>query len=390
MSDHWQEVTLEEACFGKGQYGFTASASLEASGPHLLRTTDITGRSVEWATVPRCEMAENEMRKYLLGDGDILICRMGSVGVSAFIESAPESVFASYLVRFKPNPDIVLPKYLGYILQSDMWWDYVEAVQSGTVQPTLNAAVMAGFTLRVPSVAQQADTVALLSAVDARLNALQRVQATLGDMVLAECEASVEDRSGIDTISLSKATRLVNGGAYTKDATGTGRMVIRIKELNSGPSESTVYNDITVPPEKTAFPGDVLFAWSGSLGVWRWFADEAIVNQHIFKVLPGEHQVWLSWFHILSELEAFRDIAAGKATTMGHITKDHLDRAQVPAFSTVELEALRLRVEPLWQYQLSIGRQAVALENMRAFLLPRLVTGDLRVQEVESLIEAAL
>ena len=55
-------------------------------------------------------------------------------------------------------------------------------------------------------------------------------------------------------------------------------MVVRIAELNSGPGGSTVYNDVSVDEENLARPGDLLFAWSGSLTVRRWFRPEAIVN----------------------------------------------------------------------------------------------------------------
>jgi type I restriction enzyme S subunit len=133
----------------------------------------------------------------------------------------------------------------------------------------------------------------------------------------------------------------------------------------------------------------VLFAWSGSLGVWRWYRDEAIVNQHIFKVLPKKHPVWMGWIHILDELERFQDIAAGKATTMGHITKDHLERTMVPTFSAEELEVLSSQVEPLWDAQLQAGRELHALQAVRAQLLPALVSGELRVAAAEQLVEAA-
>lgn len=389
MTDVWKETTLKAACLDKGQYGFTATADSAAQGPHLLRTTDITSGTIDWTSVPRCELNALDKAKYLLQDGDIVICRMGTVGVSSFIVGAPEAVFASYLVRFRPNPDVVLPAYLAYTLQSDGWWDYVEAVRAGTVQPTLNATLMAGFTFPLPPMPEQARSVEVLSAIDERLAKLRQLELTLAQTILADCQVAAEDREGSGTLSLSDAVTLVNGGAYTKGATGTGRMVIRIKELNTGASDTTVYNDIAVPTNKTAYPGDVLFAWSGSLGVWRWYGDEAIVNQHIFKVLPGAHPVWLGWSHIINELDTFRDIAAGKATTMGHITKDHLIRAQVPLFGEGELAALSTRVQPLWDYQLRVGREIESLKELKTFVMPRLLSAELSVMSAADIVEFA-
>jgi len=245
------------------------------------------------------------------------------------------------------------------------------------------------LTILVPPLPEQRRIATVIEALDDRIESAARLEKVLGEAVLAEYGLALLDRAEELVVSLVDAVSLINGGAYTKGAGGAGRMVIRIKELNSGPSESTVYSSITVPGNKTAYPGDVLFAWSGSLGVWRWYRDEAIVNQHIFKVLPKKHPVWLGWIHILDELERFQDIAAGKATTMGHITKDHLERTMVPTFSAEELEVLSARVEPLWDAQLQAGRELNALHAVRAQLLPALVSGELRVAAAVELMEAA-
>lgn len=118
------------------------------------------------------------------------------------------------------------------------------------------------------------DKIAANEAVTARADKLRAVQ------VAAAARVGVE-------LPLSALARFVNGRPFTKHATGSGRVVIRIAELNSGLGASTVYNDIEVADEHVARPGDLLFAWSGSLTVARWCRDEAIVNQHIFKVVPN-------------------------------------------------------------------------------------------------------
>ncbi len=243
------------------------------------------------------------------------------------------------------------------------------------------------YEVPVPPLEEQRRIAEVIGAIDDRIESAVRREKVLGEAIIAEYELALLDRSVDEVISLIDAVSLINGGAFTKDADDSGRMVIRIKELNSGPSETTVYNSISVPENKTAYPGDVLFAWSGSLGVWRWYRDEAIVNQHIFKVLPKKHPVWLGWIHILHELERFQDIAAGKATTMGHITKEHLERTLVPTFSVGELEALSELVEPLWDAQLQAGRELYTLQAVRDQLLPALLAGELRVAKADDLLE---
>jgi type I restriction enzyme S subunit len=71
---------------------------------------------------------------------------------------------------------------------------------------------------------------------------------------------------------------------------------------------------------------------------------EAIVNQHIFKVIPQSNLP--SWFvhgRLLALLPHFADIGAGKATTMGHIKRHHLDELfQLPIIARMrELDSVR-------------------------------------------------
>lgn len=314
--------------------------------------------------------------------GDILLSVRAPVGRVNIADTA--CAIGRGVMAVRPRDPDDAPYIAAFLQMMGETWD--AHATDGTMFANLSKVGLEQLPVRWPLMRHKIADV--IEALDDRIESAARLEEVLGQAVLAEYAVALLDRSAEKLISLVDAVSLINGGAYTNGADGTGRMVIRIKELNSGPSESTVYSSITVPNNKTAYPGDVLFAWSGSLGVWRWYRDEAIVNQHIFKVLPNKHPIWLGWIHILGELERFQDIAAGKATTMGHITKDHLERTTVPTFSTEELEELSARVEPLWGAQLQAGRELQTLQAVRAKLLPALVSGELRVAAAEELVEA--
>lgn len=322
----------------------------------------------------------------LIPTGSVLVSTRAPIGLTA-ISTAPLSTNQGCR-SLVPKPNLVDTEFLYYLMSSST--EYLHQHANGTTFQELPGGVMKELEFLFPSLPEQRAIASVLGALDERLSLCRTIESTLSEVVIAECQVAFDARSSTQSITLPEAVRLVNGGAYTKGASNTGRMVVRIKELNSGPSETTVYNNIVVPEDKTVNPGDVLFAWSGSLGVWRWYRDQAIVNQHIFKIIPNEHPVWLGWVHVLDALEDFRDIAAGKATTMGHITKDHLVRTKVPKLSDPELAELAERVEPLWEYQLRMGREIQTLTDLRDFLLPRLLSGELRVAEAEEAAGALL
>ncbi|MGK2317997.1 hypothetical protein [Gordonia rhizosphera] len=151
-------------------------------------------------------------------------------------------------------------------------------------------------------------------------------------------------------------------------------MVIRIAELNSGIGGSTVYNDIEAPDDNVARPGDLLFAWSGSLTVARWHRPEAIINQHIFKVVPvdGRPQ-WLVEHALRDKLAEFRAVAADKATTMGHIQRRHLNEpVSIPGGAEARLIGPQL--EALTDQVASFESENLVLAQTRDQFLPLLMS----------------
>jgi type I restriction enzyme S subunit len=345
-----------------------------------------------WHEEPAIRAASSGSR---FRDGDTLLARITPClenGKTAQVRGlGPEAVGwgSTEFIVMRAKLGVSDPDFVYLLAREPGFREYAIQQMTGTSgRQRVPTESVASFVVPLPPLEEQRRIAEVLGAVYDRIESAARLETVLGEAVIAEYELALLNRANNEVLSLVDAVSLINGGAYTKGADGTGRMVIRIKELNSGPSESTVYSSIVVPDNKTAYPGDVLFAWSGSLGVWRWYREEAIVNQHIFKVLPKKHPVWLGSTQILGELERFQDIAAGKATTMGHITKDHLERTMVPTFSAEELEVLSARVEPLWDAQLQAGRELHTLQTLRSQLLPLLISGELRIAAAEELVES--
>jgi len=193
---------------------------------------------------------------------------------------------------------------------------------------------------------------------------------------------------GWEVSSIADLARYVNGKNFTKNATGTGRMVIRIAELNSGAGASTVYNEIEAHEDNTAYPADLLFSWSGSLDVYRWHQDEALVNQHIFKVIPHRFPQWFVYFQLREAISFFQGIAADKATTMGHIKREHLSQSKLALPIPELIAAMDGVVNPIYQRIHQNERESITLSNIRDALLPKLLSGVIRVKGAEKQAEA--
>ncbi len=261
------------------------------------------------------------------------------------------------------------------------------ALTSGSVFPNISAGDLRNFQLPWPDEKERLAIAAILGALDDKIESNRLLVQLIPQVIRAKVLAALAEHR--DEVAVTALAGFVNGGAYTKGATGTGRMVIRIADLNSGPGRSTVYNDIDVPDDRTARPGDILMSWSGSLDVYRWALEEAIVNQHIFKVLPTDYPAWLVFDRLEAVIHVFQLVARDKATTMGHIQRGHLETTRVEVPTTADIARLDKALSPLWDRLLIVEQETIKLARLRDTLLPELLSGRIGAPEVAEGVEAA-
>jgi len=181
------------------QYGYTAKAKGTETGPRFLRITDIQDDSVEWLTVPSCEIPTKDKEKYLLSEGDIVFARTGAtVGKSYLIRgNVPEAVFASYLIRVRLQHDVE-PKYINYFFRSPSYWRQISESSAGIGQPNVNGSKLADLRIPLAPPEDQKRIVAEIenqfSRLDEAVASLKRIQANLKRYKVAVLKAAVEGK----------------------------------------------------------------------------------------------------------------------------------------------------------------------------------------------------
>lgn len=309
--------------------------------------------------------------------GDVVFTSKGSVGRFAQVDNRTEPfVFSPQLCFWRSADHQALdPRYLyawfrgtecGRQIdllkgQTDMA-DYVSLRDQRTMQVTL------------PPLAEQRAIASVLTALDDKIESNERLAQALTDvLMLAPPPAGTP-------IALDSIAAFRNGGALTKHATGTGRPILRIKELKAGVTDDTPRTDAMVRRDHEVEAGDLLFSWSGTLLTHRWSGPGAVLNQHIFRVDPAiGFPRWFVEAWIERHLSEFRSIAADKATTMGHIQRHHLAEAQVAVPGDATMRELRAAYDPLEEYRMTVLRESRTLTAIRDALLPKLVSGQIRV-----------
>ena len=163
-----------------------------------------------------------------------------------------------------------------------------------------------------------------------------------------------------------------------------GLPVLKIKELRQGSCDEN--SELCSPPsikkEFIIHDGDVIFSWSGSLLVDIWCGGKCGLNQHLFKVTSKQYDKWFYYLWTKHHLDRFIFLAADKATTMGHIKREELDKAEVVIPSEIDMKRISSVMQPIIDMIINNKIENIGLSKTRDELLPKLMNGDLSVDEV--------
>ena len=183
---------------------------------------------------------------------------------------------------------------------------------------------------------------------------------------------------------LDEIAEFLNGLALQKfpatDGDGDpGLPVIKIAELRGGLTEKTDRASQKIPARYIVHNSDYIFSWFGSLMAKVWTEGDGALNQHLFKVTSAEFPQWFYAAWVRFHLPEFQQIAAAKATTMGHIQRGHLSAAMTVCPPRATIEIMSNVLHPLWDKAIQADLENRALAETRDYLLPRLMSGDIQV-----------
>lgn len=268
--------------------------------------------------------------------------------------------------------------------------------------PYVSLTAQRGLSVSFPPISEQRAIAETLGALDDRIDNLRQTNATLQAIAAALFKSRFVDFDGVPpedmqeselgsipkgwrVASLDAIADYLNGLALQKFPPGSDTEflpVIKIAQLRAGNTNGADKASAKLKPEYIVEDGDVLFSWSGSLEVEVWTGGRGALNQHLFKITSREVPKWFYYFATRRHLPDFRAIAAGKATTMGHIQRGHLTAAKVAVPSPDEMPKADAVIAPLFEQTINNALQARTLATLRDTLLPRLISGRLRLPEV--------
>ena len=316
--------------------------------------------------------------KALVNSKGLIIGRKGTIGKVYKSENPFYAIDTSYYVL--PNNDVYDFEFLFFLLGSIR----LDELNEDSAVPGLNRNTAYSQEIFLPSLPEQRAIASVLSSLDAKIDLLHRQNKTLEATAetlfrkwfIEEAKEDWEERS------LSSVADFLNGLAcqkYPPQNEVDKLPVLKIKGLRNGFSKDTDYATIKVNPEYLVENGDVIFSWSASLMVKIWDGEKCILNQHLFKVASEDYPKWFYYQWCKYHLGEFVSISTSHATTMGHIKRGDLDVAMVSVPSNKELEEMTNIMKPLVDKLIENNKQIRIIEKLRDTLLPKLMSGKVRV-----------
>lgn len=336
----------------------------------------------------------DSLKKANASRGDVVITHRGTLGQIAYIPQNSKHdryVISQSQFRVRCNEKI-LPEYMVYYFHTALGQHKLLSNSSQVGVPALArpSSTFQQIEIEVPSVQEQRRVISIINALQAKIDCNNKINDNLQQQALAVFQQELlrdgELPEGWSNGSLLDIANYLNGLAMQKfrPADGeNGLPVLKIKELRQGSCDaSSELCSPNIKPEYIVHDGDVIFSWSGSLLVDLWCGGTCGLNQHLFKVTSDKYPKWFYYAWTAHHLARFVAIAADKATTMGHIKREELAKAEVVIPDAVSMERIGGILQPMYDLIICNRIENRKLAALRDTILPLLMSGELDVSDL--------
>ncbi|CAK03043.1 MULTISPECIES: restriction endonuclease subunit S [Rhizobium] len=438
-------VALADLCPPKRSitYGIVQPGKPDDIGVPIVRVNNFRGHRLD--LTERLCVAPNVEAQYSRSRPqpyDVLISLVGSIGQVAIAGPEISGWNLARAVGLIPTKDRHHALWIFYALQSPEAQQYIRQHANTTVQATFNLKDLTKFPIPYPARQGREQIIGMLGSLDDKIELNRKMNETLeaiaqaifrdwfvefgptrrkqdgatdpitimGGLVqdteraqaLADLfPATLGDDSlpeGWESKSLLEQANWINGAAFKNmhfsDAPDA-LPVVKIAELKNGVTSGTKFTNTALGERYRISDGELLFSWSGnpdtSIDAFVWIGGNAWLNQHIFAVRENGVRSKAALYVLLKALmPQFAELARNKQTTgLGHVTKEDMKRLEIAVAPGPVETAFEAVITPLVDLLVSRLFENRTLAATRDLLLPKLMSGEIRLSGAEGVIEAS-
>jgi type I restriction enzyme S subunit len=391
LPDNWKFVEFGSILDGGTRNGIYKPKQFRGSGYKMVNMGELFAYPrLRDVPMSRIQLTDDEAQRFGLRVGDLLFARRsliaeGAGKCSIVYEIKEPLTFESSIIRARPKPKIADSMFLYYLFNSPLGSHLLDTILRQVAVAGITGTDLVKLKIPLPPLPVQRAIAGILGALDDKIELNHRTNRTIESMARAMFHQwfVMDKDKGFEEKSLDEIADFLNGLALQKfpiEEDSDYLPVIKIAQLRKNNTVGADKANTAIPPEYVIEDGDILFSWSGSLEVVVWCGGKGALNQHLFKVTSDKYPKWFYYYWTKHHLPEFQAIAAGKATTMGHIQRHHLSNARVFIPPDKKLEEMDKIMSPLLEMTINNNKESRTLMSLRDSLLPKLLSGEVSIK----------
>jgi len=327
--------------------------------------------------------------------GDVVLTVKGTVGrVSLMPSGGPDYAYSPQLCYFRPAIDGLLrARYLYYWFKSAEFWNQANAFKGQTdMADYISLSDIAALKMRLPALEQQDGVASLLGALDDKIAVNGRI-VSIADQLGAACfEAMLADDGGVSDVSLAEVAKV--NVRKVMPASGGNLRYIDISSVGQGIIEwpkATSWETAPGRARRGVVPGDTV--WSTVRPNRRSHAlildddPELVVSTGFAVLTPIE--VGPAYLYEVSRRNEFVQYLEGVAEGSAYpaVRAERFNKAPIPLLSLDRVANFEEGIMPVRRRAHAAQVESRGLAELRDHLLPKLMSGEIRVKDAEKVVE---
>ncbi len=434
----WKWHRLEDVCNGIFDCHHS-TPKLAAQGPFVIRTQDIITGTLNLRNAGRVSEETYQVRisRAEPAQGDILYSREGTYfGIAAEVPPNTRLCLGQRMVLIKCDPDVVNSRFATYWLNSGIMSNHIHKFRDGSVAEHINMSTIRALPIPIPPLSEQHAIAGILGSLDDKIGLNRRMSETLEEIARTifkswfidfdpvYAKSRGEQPPGMDAATaalfpdefvgsvlgpiptgwwvseLGELVSLNKGLSYKGDFLATSGMPMvnlgcfggnglfkhdNMKFYTGGFKERHLVKSGDIVVANTDMTQQRIVLGSPAIVPSYDGFDDFLITHHIYALRLKNSPELLRLFVFYSLLQqSFRERAIGFATgtTVLALPQDAMLELKIVLPPLVVVEQFNAIIQPLRQLIEENEHQSQALMKTRDVLLPKLISGEVRVQEM--------
>jgi type I restriction enzyme S subunit len=410
MQTDWEVVEVSEACELVVDCINNTAPTVEEETPYrMIRTSNIGEGRLDLSDVKYVteETYGEWTRRAKVQRGDVLLTREAPLGDVAFVNREDTIFLGQRIMQYRADEDVLNPRFLSYAFLSPFVQSQVHKYKgSGSTVDHIRVPECEKLEIPLPPLEYQEKVAEVLGSLDKKIDKNRQMNQTLEDLAqtiferrFVEFDPYEEFKQSekgeipveFEVANLPALMNIVLGGTpksdvdeyYGGDITwAKAKDVSQETEAFVESTEKTITEKGLNESSAELIPkGTTIITARGTVGETALTPYEMTTNQTCYGLVPeNDQECYFLYFLVKTHIERLRSRTHG--TVFDTINMNTLREQEI--ILPPEKERIRFNeiVEPIMELIINNQREIETLEQLRDTLLPKLISGDLRVNDI--------